>query len=115
MNEILEEENIPWAIYGEHSFFHLHSNPLGESIRPTEFDARTLTIASLKGKDERLLSRLRLAMLVNGVDLKGYRGGIVSAVHTDADIAFTLAAWRASLRALKQEETLPGIRGAGGR
>lgn len=112
MNEVLEEENIPWAIYGEHSFFHLHSNPLGEAIRATTFDARALTIDALKGKDERVLSKLRLAMLVNGVDLKGYRGGILSAAHTDADIAFTLDAWRKSLRALKEEETLPMIRSA---
>jgi glutamate-1-semialdehyde 2,1-aminomutase len=115
MNEILEEENISWAIYGEHSFFHLHSNPLGEPIRPTDFDARTLTIEALKGKDERMLSKLRLAMLNHGVDLKGYRGGIVSAVHTDTDIAYTLDAWHKSLRALKDEEKLPGIRASGGR
>lgn len=114
LNEVLEEESIPWAIYGEHSFFHLHSNPLGEAIRPTSFDARKLTIEALKGKDERMLAKLRLAMLVHGVDLKGFRGGIVSAVHTDADIAFTLDAWRKSLRALKDEETLPRIGSAVG-
>jgi glutamate-1-semialdehyde 2,1-aminomutase len=113
MNQVLEDENVSWAIYGEHSFFHLHSNPLGEAIRPTGFDARTLTIDALKGKDERMLSKLRLAMLVNGVDLKGYRGGIMSAAHTDSDVAFTLDAWRKSLRALKEEETLPAVRTAG--
>ncbi len=106
LNEILEDEGVPWAIYGEHSFFHLHSNPAGESIRPTTFDARTLTLEKLKGKDERVLAKLRLAMLVNGVDLKGFRGGILSAAHTQADIDFTLAAWRKSLRALKAEENL---------
>jgi glutamate-1-semialdehyde 2,1-aminomutase len=88
---------------------------LGEPIRPTDFDARTLTIEALKGKDERMLSKLRLAMLNHGVDLKGYRGGIVSAVHTDTDIAYTLDAWHKSLRALKDEEKLPGIRASGGR
>ncbi len=114
LNEVLEEEGIPWAIYGEHSFFHLHSNPLGEAIRPTSFDARKLTIEALKGKDERMLGKLRLAMLVHGVDMKGFRGGIVSAAHTDADIAFTLDAWRKSLRDLKAEETLPKIAAAAG-
>jgi glutamate-1-semialdehyde 2,1-aminomutase len=42
-------------------------------------------------------------MLNNGVDLKGWRGGLLSAAHTSADIDFTLAAWRKSLRALKEE------------
>jgi glutamate-1-semialdehyde 2,1-aminomutase len=114
LNEVLEAEGIPWAIYGEHSFFHLHSNPLGEAIRPTSFDARKLTIEALKGKDERMLGKLRLAMLVHGVDMKGFRGGIVSAAHTDADIAFTVDAWRKSLRDLKKEETLPKIAAAAG-
>jgi len=110
MNQILEDEGVAWAVYGAHSFFHLHSNPLGEPIRPTSFDARTLTLDALKGKDERVLAKLRLAMLVNGVDLKGYRGGLLSAAHTEADLEFTLHAWRSSLRALKDEETLPQVR-----
>jgi len=112
LNEILEEEGFPWAIYGEHSFFHLHSNPRGDAIRPTTFDASTLKLESIKGKDERLLSKLRLAMLVHGVDLKGFRGGIVSAAHTEADVAFTLEAWRKSLRDLKAEENVPRIAAA---
>jgi glutamate-1-semialdehyde 2,1-aminomutase len=106
MNQVLQDEGVPWAIYGEHSFFHLHSNPLRESFKPTGFDARTLTLAKLKGKDEQVLAKLRLAMLVNGVDLKGFRGGIVSAAHNQADVDFTLAAWRTSLRMLKAEERL---------
>jgi glutamate-1-semialdehyde 2,1-aminomutase len=106
LNEALEEEGVPWAIYGEHSFFHIHSNPQGHAIKPMAFDASTLTIDELKGKNENLLGKLRLAMLVNGVDLKGWRGGIVSAVHTQADVELTLEAWRKSLRALKAEGEL---------
>jgi len=109
LNEVLEAERVPWAIYGEHSFFHLHSNPSGEAIRPTAFDARTLTLEKLKGKDERILAKLRLAMLLNGVDLKGFRGGILSAAHTQADIELTIEAWRKSLRMLKEEEALPRL------
>ena len=106
LNEVLEEEGVPWAIYGEHSFFHIHSNPQGHAIKPTAFDASTLTIDALKNKNEGMLGKLRLAMLVNGVDLKGWRGGIVSAVHTQADVELTLEAWRKSLRALKEEGDL---------
>jgi len=46
-------------------------------------------------------------MLINGVDLKGWRGGLVSAVHTQADIDKTIEAWRTSLRALRDEGDLP--------
>jgi glutamate-1-semialdehyde 2,1-aminomutase len=112
MNVVLEEEGVPWAVYGEHSFFHIHSNPQGHAIRPTTFDAATLTIDALKGKNEEMLGKLRLAMLNNGVDLKGWRGGIVSAAHTQADVDLTLDAWRKSLRALKEEGELVEKKGA---
>jgi glutamate-1-semialdehyde 2,1-aminomutase len=107
MNEVLEEENVPWAIYGEHSFFHIYPNPQALPIRPTRFDAGTLTLGSFKGRNERTLDKMRLAMLVNGVDLKGWRGGIVSAAHTAADVELTLQAWRKSLRMLRAEGDLP--------
>ena len=103
MNEVLEEEGVAWAVYGEHSFFHIHSNPRGDAIRPATFDASSITPEMLKGRDEAMLAKLRLAMLNNGVDLKGWRGGILSAVHTQADVDLTLEAWRKSLRALKDE------------
>jgi glutamate-1-semialdehyde 2,1-aminomutase len=106
MNEVLEEENVPWAIYGEHSFFHIFTNTQERAIRATAFDAATITIDALKGKNERMLDKLRLAMLVNGVDLKGYRGGLLSAAHTQTDIDLTLEAWRKSLRMLKAEGEL---------
>ena len=48
-----------------------------------------------------------LGMLVHGIDLKGWRGGIVSAAHTEADVEWTLDAWRKTLRALKAEGDLP--------
>jgi glutamate-1-semialdehyde 2,1-aminomutase len=111
MNEVLESEGVPWAVYGEHSFFHIHSNPRGDAIRPTDFDAATITPETLKGRNESLLGKLRLAMLNNGVDLKGWRGGIVSAAHTQADVDLTLAAWRNSLRALREDGELPAGRG----
>ena len=106
LNEVLEAEGVPWAVYGEHSFFHIHSNPQGERIRPTAFDASTVTPETLKGRNETVLGQLRVAMLNHGVDLKGWRGGLVSAAHTPADVEVTVEAWRSSLRDLKAEGLL---------
>jgi glutamate-1-semialdehyde 2,1-aminomutase len=104
MNEVLEEEGVPWAVYGEHSFFHFFTNPSGHAIRPTRFDAGKVPADWLKtDKREAMLNKLRIAMLLNGVDLKGWRGGILSAAHTDSDLDETLGAWRAALRLLKDE------------
>ena len=44
----------------------------------------------------------------NGIDLKGWRGGIVSAAHSEDDVELTLDAWRKSLKALREESELPG-------
>ena len=112
LNEVLEAEGVPWAVYGVHSFFNIYSNPQGHALKPTAFDASTLTMESMKGRNEAMLGKLRIAMLNNGVDLKGWRGGIVSAAHTQADVDFTLDAWRKSLRALKDEGLIAGAKGA---
>ena len=77
MNAALEEEGVPWAVYGVHSFFNFFTNPENREIRPTTFDAQAVPIEWFKAdKRERLLARMRLAMLVHGIDLKSWRGGI---------------------------------------
>ena len=42
-------------------------------------------------------------MMVNGIDLSGSPGGLISATHNEAEMADTLAALRKSVRMLKQE------------
>jgi glutamate-1-semialdehyde 2,1-aminomutase len=106
MNEVLEQEEVPWAVYGEHSFFHVYSNPNGQPIRPTAFESSTVTVESLRSRNEQVLGKMRLAMLNHGVDLKGWRGGLLSAAHTPEDVEFTLDAWRKSLRDMRDEGLL---------
>jgi len=108
MNAVLEDEGVPWAVYGVHSFFNFFTNPDNHEIRPTTFDAQAVPSEWFKAdKRERLLAKMRLAMLVHGIDLKSWRGGIVSSAHTQADIDLTLEAWQRSLLALKEEGDLP--------
>ena len=104
MNQVLEDEGIPWAVYGESSVFHIFTNPDGLEVDPLRFDAGALP-ASAFGLDSRtdMLAKLKLAMVVNGVDLQGWRGGIVSATHGESEAERTVEAWRKSLRALKDE------------
>ena len=99
---------MPWAVYGAHSIFHIYTNPAGRAIDPMRFDVATVLPDLLKtDKREDMLNKLRLAMLINGVDLLGWRGGVVSAAHTQVEVDQTIAAWRASLRMLKDEGELP--------
>jgi glutamate-1-semialdehyde aminotransferase len=58
----------------------------------------------LKGaRDPELNNRLRIALLAQGVDIAGGPGGFVSAAHGEREIAQTLEAFRAALRALKAD------------
>ena len=108
MNEVLEDEGVNWAVYGEHSIFHIFTNPANRALRPTRFDAAAMQTELLKGdKREDMLNKLRVALLVNGVDLLGWRGGVVSAAHTQTDVDHTIRAWRAALRMLREESELP--------
>jgi glutamate-1-semialdehyde 2,1-aminomutase len=107
MNEVLEDEGVNWAVYGEHSIFHIFTNPADRAIRPARFDPASVQPDLLKGdKREDMLNKLRVALLINGVDLLGWRGGVVSAAHTEADVDHTLRAWRAALRMLKDEREI---------
>ena len=106
LNEVLIEEAVPWAAYGTFSGFHLFLNPEGRPVRPDRFDPCAIGYQELKTNPPGLADRLRLAMLVNGVDLTGWPGGTISAVHGDAELADTADAFRESLRMLKAEEAI---------
>lgn len=104
MNQVLEDEGIPWAVYGDYSFFHFFTNPDNRPIKPTAFDAHQVPTDWFKpDKRERMQAKLVLGLMNNGVDPKAARGGIVSAVHSAEDIRLTIEAWRHALRALREE------------
>jgi glutamate-1-semialdehyde 2,1-aminomutase len=103
-NEVFEEEKVPWAAYGTFSMFHIFTNPERVAIAPTRFDPHQQPAASLAGKRQTaLVDKLRLAMMVNGVDLSGSPGGMVSATHATPELDDTIRALRLSLRMLRQE------------
>ena len=107
MNEVLEQEGVPWAMYGDYSFFHFFTNPGNHPIKPTAFDAHAVPVAWFQAdKRETMLKKLVLGLMINGVDPKSWRGGLVSAAHTGQDIQLTIDAWRNTLRALRDEEDL---------
>jgi glutamate-1-semialdehyde 2,1-aminomutase len=107
LNAVLEAERVKWAVYGTYSGFHLFVNPSGADIGPYRFDPTKMPLEDMKNQPKALINRLRLAMLVNGVDLNPRGGGLLSCTHTADDIANTTAAFRDAIRMLKQEGELP--------
>jgi glutamate-1-semialdehyde 2,1-aminomutase len=104
LNEVFEEERVPWAVYGTFSMFHIFTNPEGVAITPTKFNPHEHPVESLAGNRQAgVVHKLRLAMMVNGVDLSGSPGGLASATHGEAELEDTVNAVRKSVHMLRQE------------
>ena len=104
MNDVLEDEQVPWAVYGSDSVLHIYTNPDGDAIVPARFDAVNYVARMIgKTKPDPMPAKVRMGMLVNGVDLTTGPAGWISAVHGAEEMAVTIEAFRATIRALKRE------------
>ncbi len=103
LNEVIEAEGVAWAAYGTYSGFHVFTNTQKRPLTPSEFDPFDCGYEELKANPPEVVTKLRLAMLVNGVDITSWPGGTVSAAHDDEDLEKTVAAFRQSLVMLKSE------------
>ncbi len=108
VNAVLAEENVGWGMYGTFSGFHLFMGAAGVTVPPGAFVPEGLPMAVLKSQPAGLSHKLRLALLVNGVDVNGRIGGFVSATHTEDDVAHTAGAFREAVRMLRAEGELAG-------
>lgn len=104
INEVFEEEQVPWAAYGTFSMLHIFTNPDRAAITPTRFDPHQQPTASLTGNRQAgIVHKLRLAMMVNGVDFSSSPGGLISATHDETEMKDTLDALRKSMHLMKEE------------
>ena len=104
LNEVFEEEHVPWAAYGRFSSIEIFTNPEGIAVTPTEFDPMGLEPKHFKGvKNASLVHKLRLASMLSGVDFNGHPGGVISCTHGEAELEDTANALRSAVRLLKAE------------
>src|SRR3954454_15810510 len=107
MNTVLEEEGVKWAVYGTYSGMHIYTNPDDADITPTTFDAVQFIPAMLgKSRGAGITSKVRLGMLGNGVDMNSAPSGTISAMHGEEEMAITVDAFRATIRALRREGSI---------
>ncbi|HUK09638.1 MAG TPA: aminotransferase class III-fold pyridoxal phosphate-dependent enzyme [Stellaceae bacterium] len=106
LNEVLAAERVPWAVYGTFSGFHTFLNPRNRDLAGG-FDPAALDHAELTANSKALQQKLRIALLVNGVDLNGRLSGFASATHDRAEMNQTVSAFGAALRMLREEGELP--------
>jgi glutamate-1-semialdehyde 2,1-aminomutase len=89
----VRRKGLDWCVYGCFSEFHIHAGG------PTPPEKKGTVPAELAQK-------IRLGMLVHGVDLPGWPGGMTSAAHSTDDVERTVEAFRATLDALGDEGAL---------
>jgi glutamate-1-semialdehyde 2,1-aminomutase len=108
MNEVLEDEGVKWAVHGSYSGLHIYTNPEGADIVPSQFDAAAFIPKMIdKPRGEGITGQVRMGLLVNGVDINSGPSGTISAMHGEEEMAITVAAFRATIRALRREQRIP--------
>ena len=107
MNQVLEEEGVKWAVYGTYSGIHIYTNPDEVDITPSTFDAQAF-IPRMMGKSRGagITNQVRMGLLVNGVDMNSGPSGTISAMHGEEEMAITVDAFRATIRAMRREGTI---------
>ena len=99
-NEVIQRRGLSWCAYGEFSDFHIYCG--GATV--DEIYAGKVPWRQLKGGiTMELAHKIRTGMLVNGVDITGWPGGVVSAAHTEEDVRLTVAAFDATVAMLQAE------------
>ena len=107
LNIELAQAGVPWAVYGTFSGFHVYLNSKQRPLDPERFDPLELDYRDLGANSKALARKVRLAMLVNGVDINGRLGGFASATHGPAELEHTVNAFRSALDMLRSEGELP--------
>jgi glutamate-1-semialdehyde aminotransferase len=101
--DVLCDLRVPWAVYGQSSDFHIFLNPAKRALDPREFDPFGVAPDELKTCPKQPARALRLAMLIHGVDLSPWPGGLTSIAHDDEVVEQTAAAFEQSLARLRRE------------
>lgn len=109
LNAVLAREGVAWAAYGTFSGFHLFTNPKARAVDPLAFDPYAVPYQELKSNPGNVQHRLRVAMLVHGVDFNNWPGALVSSALDAEDEALTVEAFAEALRMLKREGDLQGV------
>lgn len=101
---VIRDEGLDWCIYGTFSGFHIFTNPTHDSVTAEQIEAAEYPFQKIKAAASSTAGqKIRIGMLSQGVDLPGWPGGPTSAVHTEDDLRQTVAAFRHTVRVIRDE------------
>ena len=104
LNETFHQNSVPRIAYGSFGGFHVFLNSqridtTREEIESGKFNHQTL----LSPVKPALMMKLRVGLLLCGVDILPWPGALVSAVHTPDDMQRTVDAFRQTIRMPRKE------------
>jgi len=106
-NHAFADHGVSWAAYGFTSSTYLFTNPDGIDLDPAAFDAHAMAPQVMeRAAAHPAAVKLRLALMIEGVDISGKMGAITSAAHGDDDIDDAVAAMGRALEAVRAEGDL---------
>ena len=94
LRDIIDRREVAASVYGESSTFHIYFG--GRSIEGLDANA-------LKSGSSAIQTNFRQALQVRGVDLMSRTSGVLSGVHTEADIDQSLEAFDGAIQAMMEE------------
>jgi glutamate-1-semialdehyde 2,1-aminomutase len=94
-------------VFGTFSGFYFFLNPRNEPLVASRFDPFARDFLDLVRNPPGLVQKLRLAVLLSGIDMGGRPGGVVSAAHGDAELEATVSALRSAIALLRADGDLP--------
>ena len=103
LNQLMTDDSLPWAFYGQSSVFHFFTNPLSRPINAQSFIPTEHPLAEYMDKPMHIVEALRIALLLQGVDVNRHCSGFLSAAHSDSDIDEALAAFAKAIHMVKAE------------
>jgi glutamate-1-semialdehyde 2,1-aminomutase len=107
LNEMFAAEKVTWIAYGTFGGFHIFLNPQQIATNRAEIEAGIHPYETLKAPvDPSLALKVRLGVLLHGVDIQGWPGAPVSAAHTAEDRTRTIEAFCQTIRLLRAESAL---------
>ena len=107
LNEMFTVEGVAWIAYGTFGGFHVFLNPQNITTNRAKIEAGTHSYETLKApNDPALAMKIRLGVLLHGVDIQGWPGAPVSAAHTAEDREQTIDAFRQTIGLLRAEGAL---------
>ena len=107
LNLMFSAQSIGWIAYGTFGGFHVFLNPQKISTNRHRIEAGEYSPAVLKAPVPISLSmKLRIGVLLHGVDIQGWPGAPVSAAHNLTDMEKTVEAFQQTIKQLRAEGEL---------